>query len=157
MSQSSNGLEQIGTEADCSSRGQAVYSAWYELIPDGPHTLAMTIKPGDVITARVRVVGNVVAMRLNDTTTGARFFRTFETSNIDVSSAEWITEAPSACSGNSFCQPLAARRLPDGRLLARPHRGRMGTTGTISDPGVDRERDRARRGWERLRPTTASS
>ena len=31
----SSGLEQVGTELDCSSDGTAVLSAWYELVP-GP-------------------------------------------------------------------------------------------------------------------------
>jgi hypothetical protein len=32
-SESSNALEQTGTEADCSANGLASYAAWYELVP----------------------------------------------------------------------------------------------------------------------------
>src|SRR3954447_18096695 len=33
LDQSSQALEQIGTDADCTSGGRATYSAWYELVP----------------------------------------------------------------------------------------------------------------------------
>jgi len=132
-SENSQGLEQIGTEADCSTAGQPVYSAWYELLPAAPQTLAMTISPGDVIRARVHVKGDKVTLTLNDTTTGDRIVKVEHTTDIDLSSAEWIAEAPSACSGNSYCQPLPlsdfqAVNFTDATTTAGGH------TGSISDP-----------------------
>src|SRR5437868_4540158 len=41
----SQALEQIGTEADCSASGGAVYSAWYELVPASSVRLKLTILP----------------------------------------------------------------------------------------------------------------
>jgi hypothetical protein len=45
------GLEQIGTSADCSASGQAVYSAWYELVPAPQVAVNMTVEPGDQLSA----------------------------------------------------------------------------------------------------------
>ena len=47
----SNTVEQIGTEGY--SQGVVAYDAWYEMYPDNPVTLGMSIKPGDTITASV--------------------------------------------------------------------------------------------------------
>ena len=41
--QTSQALEQIGTEADCNTRGQVTYSAWYEIVPAGPVRLKLTV------------------------------------------------------------------------------------------------------------------
>ena len=48
-----NTVEQIGTDADCSS-GKPVYYAWYEMYPKFPVNLSLTINPGDTISARSR-------------------------------------------------------------------------------------------------------
>src|ERR1700753_3664168 len=61
-SSQSDALEQIGTEADCSSRGSVRYSAWYELVPQASKTIKLTVKPGDQMTAAVTVVGNKVTL-----------------------------------------------------------------------------------------------
>jgi hypothetical protein len=109
-SETSNALEQIGTESDCSSTGTATYSAWYELVPENSHTIDLTARPGDRISARVIVRGRRVALRLENLTRHRTYSRTLTASAIDVSSAEWIVEAPSACSDTgSFCRvmPLA--------------------------------------------------
>ena len=44
-------LEQIGTELDCTASGNVVSSAWYELVPAGSHTTALTVRPGDRVRA----------------------------------------------------------------------------------------------------------
>jgi hypothetical protein len=49
----SQGLEQIGTSADCSASGAPAYRAWYEMVPAPPVRLTLKILPGDVITASV--------------------------------------------------------------------------------------------------------
>jgi hypothetical protein len=38
----SQALEQIGTEADCTSGGTARYATWYELVPDAAHGVRST-------------------------------------------------------------------------------------------------------------------
>jgi hypothetical protein len=104
--QSSPALEQIGTEADCASSGGANDFAWFELVPMGPATLRLKVRPGDSIAASVTVTGRSVWLALRDLTTGAHFLTTRRAPVIDVASAEWIAEAPSACDGGGSCRVL---------------------------------------------------
>jgi Peptidase A4 family len=101
----SKALEQIGTEADCSASGKEVSSAWFELVPAPSRNLKMIVHPGDVMAGRVTVVGDQVTLVLNDRTRHKTFTRTVTDSTLDVTSADWIVEAPSECGGNQ-CQPL---------------------------------------------------
>ncbi len=103
---SSRGLEQIGTEADCSRNGQASYGTWYELIPAGPVALKLKTNPGDHMIASTTVIGRDATLRLNDLTAGTRYSVTRRVASIDTSSAEWIIEAPSSCFTTSACQTL---------------------------------------------------
>lgn len=103
----SNALDQIGTELDCNQRGHYVSSAWYELVPAGSHTLAIKVRPGDLMAASVAVVSQHVTLVLSDLTTKRTFQKTLAPSMVDVTSAEWILEAPSACiDGTSACHTL---------------------------------------------------
>jgi hypothetical protein len=105
-SQNAGGLEQIGTDSDCSSTGHAVYSSWLELLPAAPVAMDLKVRPGDRITAAVTVIGRDATLGLRDLTTGQRASRTVRLSSIDVSSAEWIVEAPSVCLGSGACRTL---------------------------------------------------
>ena len=100
-------LEQIGTDADCGRSGRAAYSGWYELIPAGSVNLAIAVHPGDHMSASVTVFVHGVTLRLRDLSSGARFSRTVHVSRVDVSSAEWIVEAPSICLATKACGTLA--------------------------------------------------
>lgn len=102
----SNALEQIGTETDCSASGRLVSSAWYELVPAPSRTIRMTVKPGDRLRASVDVTGDVVRLQLVDLTRHRSFTRTVGDSTLDLTSAEWIVEAPSECAGSYSCQTL---------------------------------------------------
>ena len=51
-----NALEQIGSEAERSTRGKMVASVWYELVPAPSHTIRMKVNPGDTISASVKVI-----------------------------------------------------------------------------------------------------
>jgi hypothetical protein len=104
--QSSQALEQIGTEANCSSSGAADDYAWYELVPNAPVAVSMKVHPGDEIVASVTVVGHGVTLGLRDLTTGARYQTTQRAAVVDVSSAEWIAEAPSLCYAPNSCSVL---------------------------------------------------
>lgn len=44
-------LIQLGTDQFWSSSGGATYSAWYELIPNGPVSISLPIAAGDIVTA----------------------------------------------------------------------------------------------------------
>src|SRR5690348_6309968 len=52
-----NTVEQTGTDADCSS-GTPTYYAWYEMYPKFPVNLSNTVKPGDSMSASVTTSGS---------------------------------------------------------------------------------------------------
>jgi hypothetical protein len=131
--QQSQGLEQVGTEADCRSDGTASQFAWYELVPAVPVKLDLAIHPGDHVSANVAVSGSSVTVALADRTTGASATKTLQMDNPETWSAEWIAEAPSSCDGSGDCQPLPLANFgsvsfTDASATANGH------TGTISDP-----------------------
>jgi hypothetical protein len=128
----SQALEQVGTSANCGGDGGASHHAWYELVPSAPVPLEMPISPGDHIAGRVNVNGTAVRISLADTTTGASFTKTLSMNNPDVSTAEWIAEAPSSCDATGDCQPLPLSDF--GRVDFTNTSARSGGhTGTISD------------------------
>jgi Peptidase A4 family len=131
--QTSQSLEQVGTATDCDGGGSADHYAWYELVPRAPVQLKLAISPGDHLTGRVSVQGTTVTVSLSNATTHQSATKTLQMDNPDVSSAEWIAEAPSSCDQTGNCQPLS---LGD---FGRVHFGSAsatsdGHTGTISDP-----------------------
>jgi hypothetical protein len=100
------GLEQLGTEQDCGRAGNAGYGAWFEILPASPVAIPIKVHPGDTVSASTTVAGRSVTFRIRDLTTGAhRAFRR-HASATDVSSAEWIVEAPSVCSASGRCTTL---------------------------------------------------
>lgn len=132
--ETASALEQIGTDADCSRSGSAAYSAWYELVPSGPVDVALRLHAGDAMSGSVTVRGHDVTLRMRDLTTGARFGVTRDASSIDVASAEWIVEAPSACLESGGCSTLTltdfgSMSFSSATAIAAGH------TGTIADPG----------------------
>jgi hypothetical protein len=105
-SQSSRALEQIGTEVDCGAGGKVLSSAWYELVPAATKAISLGVQPGDAMHASVTVTGHRVALELDDLTRHHSFHKTLFAPSIDVSSAEWIVEAPSECVGQFACRAL---------------------------------------------------
>lgn len=106
-SNSSNALEQTGTEADCLANGTVRYSAWYELVPKASVKVRLKVAAGDRISASVKVSGTSVTLQLSNLTTHATFSKTLKMSAPDVSSAEWVAEAPSAVTpGGTSVLPL---------------------------------------------------
>jgi Peptidase A4 family len=138
-SESSQALEQIGTEADCTATGAARYSSWYELVPDVSHSARMTVKAGDQLHASVGVSGHRVTVSLANLTRGTHFTKTMRATSIDTSSAEWIVEAPSLCADAS----MASCRLGSlGDFGTTSFTGANATTtgghtGTVSDAAWD--------------------
>ena len=131
---SSTSLEQAGTEADCNADGSATYSAWYELVPSPPVKVSMAVHPGDHITSKVTVDGSNVTIQLSNSTTGGSFSKTLQANNPDVSSAEWIAEAPSTCDGSlSSCTPLSLADFGTVQFSGASATTTDGHTGTISD------------------------
>jgi hypothetical protein len=135
-SNQSSGLEQTGTQADCTADGGAEYYAWYELVPAAPVKLDLAIKPGDHISAKVSVSGSNVTVLMSDQTTGQSTSKTLQMDNPDTSSAEWIAEAPSACDGSGAsgsCQTLPLADFGTVQFTSATATAN-GHTGTISDP-----------------------
>ncbi|HEY5145096.1 MAG TPA: G1 family glutamic endopeptidase [Solirubrobacteraceae bacterium] len=139
--QTSKALEQIGTDAQCSASGRPAYSAWYELVPAASRTIRMSVSPGDGISASVQVRGHLVRLRLRDTTTGATFARVLSASAIDVSSADWILEAPSECAGGvaaNACRTLPLADFGTAGFTAAVATTLAGHAGTIADSAWSR-------------------
>jgi hypothetical protein len=129
----SQALEQVGTEADCAG-GKGYYSAWYELVPDAPVTLKLTVRPGDTISASVAVSGHTVKLFIANRTRGTSFATQLQADQVDVSSAEWIVEAPSACGDNGDCQALPLAAFGPTSFADAKATSATGHAGTISDP-----------------------
>ncbi len=128
-------LEQAGTEANCSADGQTSYFAWYELVPSAPVTVDLAVHPGDQISTRVTVQGTSVDVSISDQTTGQSFTKQLTMSNPDVSSAEWIAEAPSSCDGSaSRCAPLPLTDFGTVKFTSASATTTDGHTGSIADP-----------------------
>jgi len=154
-------LEQIGTEADCDNDGRAHYSTWYELVPDVAHSARLRVHPGDRMAASVTVSGRRrVRLRLSNRTSGRAFTKTMRASAIDITSAEWIVESPSACSGtsaNEGCSimPLAdfgATHITEAKALTT-----AGRSGSISADTWDAVQIHLRSRGDRFGPRGSSS
>ena len=125
-------LEQTGTAVDCNSSGTADHYAWYELLPAAPVQLDLTISPGDHMSSSVAVNGTSVTINVADQTTGKSVTKTLQMNDPDVSTAEWIAEAPSTCDGSGDCQPLTLANF--GTVaFSNASATAAGHTGTISD------------------------
>jgi hypothetical protein len=135
-SSQSDALEQTGTQGDCTANGGTQYYAWYELVPSAPVQLSLAIHPGDHISAKVSVSGSNVTVWLSDETTGQSTTKNLQMSSPDTSSAEWIAEAPSQCSGGDAttgeCQPLALADFGTVQFSGASATAN-GHSGTISD------------------------
>jgi hypothetical protein len=106
---SSQALEQTGTSADCDeTTGRPAYYAWYELVPS-PSVKIKNLKifPGDVITTSVNMLdSSTVLVQVKDRTRGTVFTKKLPFTSPDLTSAEWIAEAPSSCDSSSRCRPI---------------------------------------------------
>jgi hypothetical protein len=129
----STALEQIGTEADCTARGTPSYTAWYELVPAAPVDIHLTVKPGDTVSASVTVSGHTVRLFLANRTRGTRFSKQLTAGRIDLTSAEWIVEAPSACYGER-CVTLPLANFGTTAFAGANTTTTTGHRGTITDP-----------------------
>lgn len=94
-----NSVEQTGTDADCSG-GAPQYYAWYEMYPKYPVNLSYTVAPGDHMTASVTYGGSgSFTLKISDSTRGWSYSTKQKSSRAARGSAEWIAEAPSSSSG----------------------------------------------------------
>jgi hypothetical protein len=125
-----NTVEQTGTEADCSS-GTAVYSSWYEMYPKFPVNYRDTVAPGDHFSSTVSTDGRGrFSLTLTNTTRGWSHTASARLKSAKLGSAEAIAEAPSSSGG---VLPLA-----DFGSVGFSGMSVNGTTVTSSTAGLDR-------------------
>jgi hypothetical protein len=128
----SQALEQIGTSSDCRA-GTAAYSMWYELVPAASVKIKFKVFPGNVIAASVKVKGTQATLQIRNLTRRTNFTKKLRVSAPDLSSAEWIAEAPSACSTSGRCVQLPLANF--GTIsFSRATTTAAGHAGTIADP-----------------------
>jgi hypothetical protein len=149
-SRSAVALEQIGTEVDCSASGKVKSTAWWELVPAGSRPVHIPVRPGDKVDAAVTVTGNRVALMLHDATTGRRFAKTVTAPVVDVSSAEWIAEAPSVCFSVSTCDTLPLANFGRTKFTAARAETASGVFGPISDTAWSRTKINLTPGGRRM-------
>jgi hypothetical protein len=95
----SNTVEQTGTDADCSG-STPQYFAWYEMYPKFPVNLRGTVRPGDKMTASVTTNGSgSFTLTISDTTQGWTNITNARLKSAKLASAEVIAEAPSSSGG----------------------------------------------------------
>jgi hypothetical protein len=95
----SNSVEQTGTDADCSGKTPQYY-AWYEMYPKYPVNFNNTVRPGDRLSASVTTNGSgSFTLTISDSTQGWTKTTTARLKSAKLASAEVIAEAPSSSSG----------------------------------------------------------
>jgi hypothetical protein len=129
---SSVALEQIGTEIDCSASGAARHAAWWEILPAPPVAIRMKIAAGDTITTAVLVRGTSVTLQITNRTRHTRFTKVATVAAPDLSSAEWIAEAPSLCSSAGRCTPVSLANFGTSSFTGAAATAN-GHSGVISD------------------------
>jgi Peptidase A4 family len=132
FAQDSQALEQIGTEADCSAAGNARYAMWYELVPAASVPIKLKVFPGNAIAASVSVKGTKVTLQIRNLTRKTKFTKTLRMSAPDLSSAEWVAEAPSACNSFGRCDQLPLSNF-GSIAFTRASATANGHTGAITD------------------------
>src|SRR5262249_50087235 len=110
------------------SSGSPVYYAWYEMYPQFPVQVPMSIQPGDTIYAEVQYSGSGFILTLRD---GSQTYNTplLKLKRAARSSAEWVAEAPS---GRGGVLPLADFGTVK---FAGSYTTGNGVTGSIDNPG----------------------
>lgn len=130
---STKSLEQVGVDANCDAKGHADYFAWFEILPDVAHNVPQQIHSGDVITGTVKRIGlALVELRIENRTRHWTFDRKITWGTADVSSAEWIVEAPFTCK-RFTCQPSPLANFGSVSFHDVTAIGN-GRRGTLSDP-----------------------
>jgi hypothetical protein len=132
FSPTSQALEQIGTQATCTTTGKAKYSMWYELVPAASVPIRFKVFPGNAFTGSVKVDGTQVTLEIRNLTRRTNFTKTLFMAEPDLSSAEWIAEAPTGCN-TSRCVQLPLAKFSKLTFTKASATTSDGHTGTISD------------------------
>jgi Peptidase A4 family len=92
-------LIQLGTSQFVSSSGATSYFAWYEMLPQAPVNVTLTVSPGDQITASLQCISACTQKKqgwqlsMTNNTTNQSWSGNFTYSS-SLASADWIVEAP---------------------------------------------------------------
>ena len=86
----------------------------------------MKVFPGDVIWASIVVDHTSVLVQIVDKTRGRRFTRRLQMASPDLSTAEWIVEAPASC-GMVETATCNQSELTNFGKVAFSHTSRWGT------------------------------
>ena len=93
----SNTVEQIGTDSDCQN-GTPVYYAWYEMYPK--HLVVVNlpggVHPNDSYTAEVTYTSGAYVLRLTRNNSPTTFQTTQSSKRARRTSVEWVMEGPSS-------------------------------------------------------------
>jgi hypothetical protein len=95
------------------------------------------VRAGDLIAASVTTASGRVTVAVSDPTAHRSFQRTLSPAGlVDVSSAEWILEAPSECIlGTNACQTLPLADFGRAQFTTARAQPASGAVGTISTTG----------------------
>jgi hypothetical protein len=150
----SSTFQQLGTAAQCSGRGIATYFVWWEIVPAGEVRVPMKVGAGHRVPAAVLINGSKVTMSIKNATSRTRFSTTVTVAQpLDVSSAEWIAEAPTACTPSGVCEVVQLPTSGASRSASQPQpqtacqRGsppRLARDSAAADPGCSGGRLRCR-------------
>jgi hypothetical protein len=166
-------LIQLGTESVVSTAGVKSFYTWYELYPAVSQGVALTVKPGDIVTASLQCTANCSPsqtqtwqLTLSDDTTGAAWTQTLQYQS-SMASAEWITEPPYygtgflplADYGQTTYDPVEANGSNPNLSLAANGIIMQGSWGQSSNPSAPVNGDMFSTCWggNTLTPCTAGS
>src|SRR5262249_35339858 len=94
----------------------------------------LKVFPGDKITATVLVKGTDVLVQVKNRTRHTSFTRHLPMQNPDLTSAEWITEAPSECTATGLCRTVPLTNFGSVTFSKIATLG-TGRGGRLSGPG----------------------
>src|SRR5204862_598364 len=122
------------TQAACNSAAKAPPYPWYALAPAASVTLKLKIFPGDKLTSTVLINGTDVLVQVKNRTRHTFFSKHVQMATPDLSSAEWIAEAPSECTVTGFCRTVPLTNFGSVTFSKIAALGN-GQGGTLSGPG----------------------
>jgi hypothetical protein len=136
---SSNTVEQTGTDSDCSG-GSPSYSAWWEMYPKSAVLIpSIVVHPGDSFTATVSYGSAGFTLTLSDNTTGQSFTTVQTSKKARRSSAEWIMEGPASGNLTDFGSiGFTNASATIGGQTVSPSSPNANTITMVTNSGVDR-------------------
>jgi hypothetical protein len=125
--------EEVGTDTNCNSAGQPVYYAWFELVPYIAYKIKEKLLPGDTVTGLVKSLSiALVELQVTDQTQGWTWTRNITFSMQDISTADWIVEAPVTCL-SYVCSEANLANFGSVGMTAISATTSAGETGTLTD------------------------